>query len=113
MMGSYKIEKMHGDFYQKRPFDKIWWTDSWGKINGRWDIQEGELLFSFDKKTIYNLYRDYPHNLTPEQKRIFDKENPFWAEYFGQPVAKHGIKRIVSQIFSGIWSKIKSIREKL
>ena len=43
MMGSYKIEKMHGDFYKKRPFDKIWWTDSWGKINGRWDIQEGEL----------------------------------------------------------------------
>ena len=44
--------------------------------------QKGEFLFTFDGKTVYNLFRDYPSNLTPEQKQIFDRENPFWVDYF-------------------------------
>lgn len=28
------------------------------------------------------MFQDYPHELTPEQKAIFDKENPYWADYF-------------------------------
>ena len=35
----------------------------------------GEHLFTFDKVKIYNLFADYPHNLTPEENtrriRIF------------------------------------------
>ena len=42
----------------------------------------GHHLFSFDKKKIYNLFADYPHNLTAEEKEIFDKENPFWKDFF-------------------------------
>ncbi len=42
----------------------------------------GEMLFTFDGKQIFNLYRDYPYALTPEQKQIFDEANPFWAHYF-------------------------------
>lgn len=42
----------------------------------------GRHLFSFDKKKIYNLFADYPHNLTADEKKIFDKENPFWKEFF-------------------------------
>ena len=42
----------------------------------------GEWLFSFDKKRIFNMFRDYPHELTPEQKKIFDEENPEWCEFF-------------------------------
>lgn len=42
----------------------------------------GEMLFTFDGNTIYNLFRDYPHKLSPEEKRVFDLENPFWANYF-------------------------------
>lgn len=34
--------------------------------------QKGEHLFTFDGKTIFNLFQDYPYKLTPEQKEIFD-----------------------------------------
>jgi hypothetical protein len=39
-------------------------------------------VFSFDKKTEFNMFRDYPDALTPEQKKIFDDENPFWKKIF-------------------------------
>ena len=50
-------------FYKEHPQDKIWWVDNEGTI-GEWE-------FSFDKKTIFNLFRDYPHKLTKEQKEVF------------------------------------------
>ena len=65
---------MLGDFYKKNKNDKIWWIDNIDTI--------GEFLFSFDKKTIFNVFADYPHNLTAEQKEIFDKENPYWKDFF-------------------------------
>jgi len=61
-------------FYKNDPDDLIWWKEAPGKV-GLW-------LFSFDKKKIFNLFEDYPHNLTPEQKEIFDKENPYWKDFF-------------------------------
>lgn len=61
-------------FYKNNPSDRIWWVDNSGKI-GEWE-------FSFDKKEIFNMFSDYPHKLTPEQKAIFDKENPYWADFF-------------------------------
>ena len=65
---------MRNNFYKKDDTDKIWWVDN--------VEQEGEFLFSFDKKKVYNLFRDYPHNLTAEEVEIFDKENPYWADFF-------------------------------
>lgn len=62
------------DFYKQNKGDKIWWIDNLDTI--------GEILFSFDKKKIFNLYADYPQNLTAEQKALFDKENPYWADFF-------------------------------
>lgn len=62
-------------FYKKNPDDKIWWIDNQDERKGVW-------LFSFDKKNIFNMFADYPHNLTSEQKEIFDEENPFWADFF-------------------------------
>lgn len=44
----------------------------------------GEFLFSFDKKKVFNLFEDYPDKLTPEQKELFDRENPFWKDFFRQ-----------------------------
>ncbi len=36
--------------------------------------------FSFDKKKIYNVFRDYPWELSEEEKKIFDKDLAFFAE---------------------------------
>lgn len=66
-----------GEFYKNNPSDKVWWVDDIGTT--------GNFLFSFDKKDVFNLFRDYPEKLTEEQKRTFDKENPFWADYFKAP----------------------------
>ena len=65
-------------FYKNKKTDKIFWVQ-----NKNWqDIKIGEFLFSFDKKTIFNLFQDYTHKLSPEQKQIFDRENPEWADFF-------------------------------
>lgn len=64
---------MLSDFYHNNTGDMIWWVDS---------DNCGELLFSFDKVKVFNLFKDYPHNLTQEQKQLFDKENPYWADFF-------------------------------
>lgn len=42
----------------------------------------GEMLFTFDGKQIFNLFRDYPNALTPEEKKVFDELNPYWANFF-------------------------------
>lgn len=61
-------------FYKNNPDDLIWWVDN-PEVKGEW-------LFSFDKKHIFNMFRDYPYELTSEQKKIFDEENPYWADFF-------------------------------
>lgn len=69
-------------FYKNDPKDKIWWVDNIVEIDGKPGKTVGEWLFSFDKKRVFNMFRDYPHELTPEQKKIFDEENPYWADFF-------------------------------
>ena len=60
-------------FYKNSPKDTIYWVES---------THIGEHLFTFDKKRIFNLFRDYPMELTKEQRDIFKKENPYWADFF-------------------------------
>lgn len=62
------------DFYKNNKSDTIYWTAHIDSV--------GEHLFSFDKKKIYNLFSDYPWKLTAKEKTIFDKENPYWADFF-------------------------------
>lgn len=40
------------------------------------------MLFTFDGKEVFNLFQDYPHKLTQEQRELFDSLNPFWADFF-------------------------------
>lgn len=65
---------MQYDFYKENDTDRIWWVDTVDTI--------GLDLFSFDRKKIYNLFSDYPHKLSAEEKRIFDEENPYWKAFF-------------------------------
>lgn len=60
-------------FYKENPNDKTIWVTIVGRENA--------IAFTFDRKKIYFLYRDY-HSLPPEKKEIFDKENPYWMNYF-------------------------------
>ena len=43
-------------------------------------------MLSDDKVKIFNLFEAYPHNLTPEEKEIFDEENPYWKEFFKERI---------------------------
>ena len=42
----------------------------------------GGILISFDKKTIYNLWTDYPQKFTPGQIETIRKEIPYWYNFF-------------------------------
>lgn len=66
---------MKDNWYKNNPGDRIWWLNSEDESVGEW-------VFSFDKKKTFNMFADYPHKLTEEQKEIFDKENPFWKDFF-------------------------------
>lgn len=77
------------EFYKNHKNDKVWWVEHYIILDKDRPITSdnvdkllGELLISFDKKNIFNLWIDYPHKLTKEQKEIFDKENPFWRDFF-------------------------------
>ncbi|MGC6284578.1 MAG: DUF7675 family protein [Polaribacter sp.] len=63
------------DPYKENETDKVYWLS-------KKEETIGEYLFSFDLVKVYSLYLDYPHNLTTEEREIFDKENPYWAKYF-------------------------------
>ena len=68
-----KTGEVIGDFYKNNKNDKIWWIDN---------TEQLVMLFTFDKKKIFSLWGDYPYNLTKEQKELFDKENPYWRDFF-------------------------------
>ena len=63
------------NWYKENKDDQIWWLDNREEV-------VGEFIFSFDKEKIYNLFEDYPHNMTAEEVAIFDKENPYWVDFF-------------------------------
>ena len=66
----------YSDFYKDSEDSKVWWIDKIDVI--------GEILFGFDKKKIYNIFLDYPQNMTEEEVRIFERENPFWKDFFSR-----------------------------
>ena len=67
------MESSKYEFMKNKPDDQIWWVEA--PIE-----RDGEFLFSFDRKRVYNFFADYPQELTPEQKEIFDRENPELAQ---------------------------------
>lgn len=79
------VMKNKYQFYKKKPGDSVWWLFNRGII--------GEFVFSFDKEKTYNLFRDYPDKLSKEERKIFNKENPEWAEFFKERNAKYTKER--------------------
>ena len=43
------------------------------------NLKTGDFLFSFDKIKILSYLKDYPNNLTPGERAIFDSEFPYRA----------------------------------
>ena len=68
------FKKKKEKWKKKNESDIIWWLKSEDKV--------GVHIFSFDKKTKFNLFKDYPYKLSKEQIEIFDNENPYWKEFF-------------------------------
>ena len=62
-----------GDWYKDEPHNVIWWLEV---LN-----EKGLWLFSFDQVKIYNMFEDYPDQMTAEEVAIFDRENPYWANF--------------------------------
>ena len=62
-------------WYKENDGDNVWWLDNGDEI-------KGVMIFSFDTIKQYNLFQDYPHNMKPDEVEVFDKENPFWADFF-------------------------------
>lgn len=61
-------------FCKNNKESQVWWVDNFDSY--------GEFIFSFDKKKVYYLFGDYPDALTKEEKEIFDKSEPYWANFF-------------------------------
>lgn len=64
----------YSDFYKNDPKSRVFWIDHIDVI--------GEFLFSFDRKKVYNLFSDYPQALSPDEKDLFDHDQPYWANFF-------------------------------
>ena len=92
-------------FYKKAPDDKVWWLNNIGII--------GEHVFSFDREKTYNLFSDYPHNLAPGEKEIFDKENPYWADFLVIDNESHLKALRKAELFSRIWANMAFISFKI
>lgn len=80
------------NWYKNEESDRIWWKET---------DAIGEWIFSFDRKTEFNMFSDYPEKLTEEQKKIFDDENPDWKEFFkdrqktnSEATENHSIKSV-------------------
>ncbi len=54
-----------------------------GKKVGWLDTSEyiGSMDFSIDGKRVFSMWKDYPWKLTREEKEIFDRDEPFWANF--------------------------------
>ena len=62
------------EYKKESPGDSVWWVHRSGVV--------GTMAFTFDKRRIYNLFRDYPDKLSVEEWMAFNRENPYWEHFF-------------------------------
>lgn len=63
---------MDNKFYKNNLDSRVWWL-----VNNNSDFDE--FLFSFDKNKIYDLYKDYGVNMSDEEMRILNEDEPAMA----------------------------------
>lgn len=66
-------------FFKRNKGDKVWWVD---ELTEEGLPYIGRLMVSFDNRKIFNVWADYPKEFSKEEKELFDKENPYWKEFF-------------------------------
>lgn len=79
---SYEVlEKDTQDLKSKKEVDELakQYVENFRWINSK---NSDEHLFTFNGYKIFNLFKDYPYNLTKIEKEYFDKKNPYWADFF-------------------------------
>ncbi len=73
-LNEYEVMEDDGSVWHiKEKGRRVWWEDT---------KEVGPLIVSFDRKKRYNLWLDYPGNFTEEEKKIFDSEEKYWANFF-------------------------------
>lgn len=65
--------------------EHIWLVDMVDE-NGEIIETVGPFLITFDKEHVLNVWSDYPKNFTEEQIKIFQKECPYWADFFADRI---------------------------
>lgn len=73
-------------FTKDNPDDKIKWVDN--------PETKGEFLFTFDEKKIYNLFRDYPQNLTKKKRKYSTKKIHIGKIFLIKEIKKRGFTHI-------------------
>ena len=90
-----KNNNIYIEWYKENQSDQILWGTVYygisvddiesGRVSNS-DLNDamgwGDYVFSFDKKKVYWLFRDYPWALSHHEKELFDKENPYWKDFF-------------------------------
>lgn len=75
------INKNYWAWEKKRAGDLVEWAYTS-------EVFDGLFLFRIGARgRVYNLFGDYPEKLTAEELEIFNKEYPYWAEFFQERLA--------------------------
>ena len=65
---------------KKNEGDTVEWASNTGRV--------GVFLFRVGPGgKVYNLFEDYPQKLTADELATFNRENPFWVEFFADRLA--------------------------
>lgn len=83
---------MEWKFYKNRKSDKVWQVEEYEIVDGEYCKCVSGPYFSFDKENVFSVFVDYPHNLTKEQVKLFDKENHYWADFMKDRKSDNNMK---------------------
>lgn len=72
----------HLKWIESNPYGEHIWRVVRLDANNKPVNEYGPIRITFDKKHVYNLWQDYPWRFSPEEREIFAREMPYWADFF-------------------------------